>query len=56
MHNNQEKGPITSRRLLMRGCKSTNGRLIERVGGLPTALMDLLMEMVYKLLVEVHIK
>lgn len=56
MHNNQEKGPIMSRRLSMRGCRSFKGRLIERVGGLLMALTDLLMEMVYKPLVEVHIK
>lgn len=56
MRNNREKGPIMSRRLLMRGCKSINGRLIERVGGLPTVLMDLLMEMVYKPLAGVLIK
>lgn len=56
MHNNQEKGPIMSKRLLMRGCRSSKGRLTERVGGLPMALMDLPMEMVYKQLAEVHIK
>lgn len=56
MHNNQERGPIMSRQLLVRGCKNTKDRLIERVGGLPMVLTDLLMEMVYKPLAEVHIK
>jgi hypothetical protein len=56
MLNNQEKGLTMSRQLSMRGCKSTRGRLIVRVDGLPMVLMDLQMEMVYKPLVEVHTK
>ena len=56
MLNSREKGPIMSRQLSMKGCKSTNGRLIEKAGGLQMVLMDLLMEMVYKPLVEVHTK
>lgn len=40
----------------MKECKSTNDRLIGRVGGLLMVLMGLLMEMVYKPLVEVHIR
>lgn len=56
MPNNQEKGPTMSRLLLVSGCKSTRGRLIGRVGGHPMVLMDPLMEMVFKPLVEVHIK
>lgn len=56
MLNSQEKDPTMNRRLLMKGCKITKDRLIERVGGRPMVLMGLLMEMGYKLLVEVHIK
>lgn len=56
MLNNQEKDPTMNRQLLMKGCKIINDKLIERVGGLPMVLMDLLMEMGYKPLVEVHIK
>jgi hypothetical protein len=56
MHNSQERGLTMSRPLLMRGCKIIKGRWIERVGGLPMVQMDLLMEMVYKPLVEVHTK
>ena len=56
MLNNQEKGPIMSKQLLVKECKSTKDKLTERVNG---ALMDLMgrqMVMVYKPLVEVHIK
>lgn len=56
MHNNQEKGLTMSRLPLMKGCKIIKGRWIERVGGLPMVQMGLLMEMVYKLSVEVHTK
>jgi hypothetical protein len=68
MLGNQEKGPITSKQLLMKECKIRynltfevnqsynliygNGRLIKKVGWL---LMDLLMEAAYKPSVEVHI-
>lgn len=56
MLSNQEKGQIMNKQLSMKECRITNGRLIERVDGLKMVLMGLLMEMVYKLLVEVHIK
>jgi hypothetical protein len=56
MHNSQEKGLTMSRQLLVKGCKTTKGRWIAKVGGLPMVRMDLLMEMVYKPLVEVHTK
>lgn len=56
MLNNQEKDPTMNRQLLTKGCKNTKDRLIERAGGLPMVLMDLLMETGYKPLVEVHIK
>lgn len=56
MLSNPEKGPIMSRQLLMKECKSTRDKLIERLDGVLTDLMDLQMAMVYKLLVEVHIK
>jgi len=56
MLNNQEKGPIMNRQLLMKECKSTKDKLIERVGGYPTDLMSPLMVMVYKQLAEVRIK
>lgn len=56
MPNNQERGPLMRWQLLVRGCKITKDRLIERVGGLPMVLADLLMEMVFKPLAEVHIK
>lgn len=56
MHNNQEKGPTMNWQILMRECKSTKGRLIEKAGCLQMVLMDLLMGMAYKQLVEVLIK
>ena len=56
MLNNQEKGPIMSRQLLVKECKSTKDRLIERVSGVLMDLMGLQMVMVYKQLVEAHIK
>ena len=56
MLNNQENGPIMSRQLLVKECKSTKDRLIERVSGVLMDLMGLQMVMVYKQLVEAHIK
>lgn len=56
MLNNQEKGPITSKQLLVKECKSTKDKLIERVNGALMDLMGLQMVMVYKQLVEAHIK
>lgn len=56
MHNNQEKGPNMNRQPLMKRCKSSKDRLIEKAGGLQMVLMGLLMETVYKPLAEAHIK
>lgn len=56
MLSNQEKGPTMSRQLLVKECRSTKDKLIERVGFAPMDLMGPLMVMEYKQLVEVHIK
>lgn len=56
MHSNREKDQIMSKLHLLRGCKSSRDKSIEKAGGLQMGPMILLMEMVYKLLVEVLTK
>lgn len=52
MHNNPEKDQIMNKQHLMKRCKSTKDRLIERAGGVQMVLMDHRMEMAYRRLVE----
>ena len=56
LHNNQEKGLAMSRLLFLRGCKSSNGKLIVKVGGHQMEWMIPLTVMEYKQLVEVRIR
>lgn len=48
LHNNQEKGLTMSRLLFLRGCKSSNDKLIVKVGGHQMEWMILLTVMEYK--------
>lgn len=52
MRNNPEKDQIMNKQHLMKRCRSTKDRLIERAGMAQMALMDPQMEMAYKRLVE----
>lgn len=52
MHNNPEKDQIMNKQHLMKRCRSTKDRLIERAGGVQMVLMDHQMEMAYKRSVE----
>ena len=56
MHNSPERDQIMNKQHLTRRCRSTKDRLIERAGMVQTVLMDPLMEMAYKRLVEAHTK
>lgn len=56
MHSNQEKGLTMNKLLLLRECKSSNVKLIGKVGGHQMAHMIPLTVMEFKQLVEVHIR